>query len=292
MAVTTSTNVTATIYAKIIETLIAMYQYDAVTAAVFFRYKSLMDMPSATASFPRYVKNTYPAVATETTSLTPTTFDLSSTVDIAVSRVGIAREITNTAIEDSVLGRALYVDELVQDAARLFGEQLDTDATALFPSITAAVGTTNVALTIAVMVQAMSTQRANKARGAQVFHLHDFQIKDLQTAQIAATATPWATFFAPNADGTQFGGYFMNAPVWSSSKNPTVNAGVDRAGAVWSQGQAAPQYAAFALVMKRNPSSLEQTDILQDANIWASFARYGVGIPANSFATKIISKNA
>jgi len=292
MAVTTSTDVTKTIYAKVIESLIAMYQYDEVTAVPFFRYKSLVDTPSATASFPRYAKNSMGAVATETTSLTPTTWDLSSAVDIAVARVGIAREITNTAIEDSILGRALYTSELVQDAARLFGEALDTDGTALFGSLTASVGTTNVALTIAVLVQAMATQRANKARGPQVFHLHDFQIKDLQQAQIASTATPWTTFFAPNADGSQFGGYFMNAPVWSSSKNPTANAAVDRVGACFSQGQAMPQYCAFALVVKRMPSSLEQSDILQDANIWASFARYGVGIPANSFGTKIISKNA
>jgi hypothetical protein len=34
--------------------------------------------------------------------------------------------------------------------------------------------------------------------------------------------------------------------------------------------------------MKRLPSSLEQVDVLMDANIWASFCRYGVGIPANS----------
>jgi hypothetical protein len=289
MAVTTSP--ASLIYAKIIETLIAMYQYDEVTAVPFFRYKSIMGMASATASFPRYNKDSMPSVATETTSLTPTTFSFTN-VDIAVARVGIAREVTETALEDTVVGRALYTDELVQDAARLFGEAMDTDGTAQFSSITASVGTTTVALTIATLVAGMASQRSNKARGAQIIHLHDLQLKQLQQAQAAATATPWATFFAPNNDNTAFGGYFMAAPVFASSKNPTANAAADRVGCIWSQGQAAKQYAALALVVKRLPSSLEQSDILQDAHIWASFARYGVGIPANNFATKIISQNS
>lgn len=291
MAVTTSANVGSTVYAKIIETLIVMYQYDKLTAVPFFRYKSMENQPSAVASFPRYNKDSMASVATETTSLTPTTWTLTN-VDITIARIGVAREITQTAIEDSILGQALYVNELVTDAARLFGEQLDTDGTALFATLTASVGTTTVALTLAVMVQAMATQRANKAQGPAIIHMHDLQGKQLQVAQLAATATPWATFFQPNADTTQFLGYFMGAPVWSSSKNPTANAAADRVGAVFVQGQDAPQFCAFAFAAKRMPSSLTQTDILQDAFIWASFARYGVGIPANNFGTKIISQNS
>lgn len=292
MAVTTSATVAATIYAKVIETLILMYQYDTVTAVDKFRYKSIVGENAPIASFPRYNKDSVGAVATETTSLTPTTWTLTGTVDVTVARVGIAREVSNTAVEDSILGKALFVQELVQDAARLYGEQLDTDGTALFSALTASVGTTGVALTIAVCVAGMSQQRVNKCRGPQVMHLHDLQLKQLQQAQAAATATPWMIFFQPNADNTEFGGYFMGAEVWASSKNPTANAAADRVGAIFAQGQLAPQYAAFALVVKRTPSSLEQTDILQDANIWASFMRYGVGTIANSFGTKIISQNA
>ncbi len=232
MAVTTSTNVTSTILAKVIDPLIIAYQYDDTTAVPFFRYKDMSGQPSAVASFPRKNKDTYPTVATETTSLTPTTWSYTA-VDVTVSRYGIAREISDTAVEDSIVGQALFVSEWVKDAAILFGEQLDTDATALFASLTANVGTTNVALTIAVLVQGMATQRVNKAKGPQVMHLHDLQLKDLQTAQAAATATPWTAFYQPNADGTQFGGYFMGAPGGSSSKNPTANAAVDRVGAIF-----------------------------------------------------------
>jgi hypothetical protein len=291
VAVTTSANVGSTVYAKIIERLIIAYQYDRVTAAVAFRYKDMSNQPSAVASFPRYNKDSYPTVATETTSLTPTTWSMTN-VDVTVARVGIAREITQTAIEDSIVGQALYTQELVADAARLFGEQLDTDATNLFSSITASVGTTGVALTIAVMIQGMATQRVNKAQGSAFIHMHDLQGKQLQQAQAASTATPWASFFQPNADTTQFLGYFMGAPIWSSSKNPTANASADRVGAFFVDGQVDPEFCALALAMKRMPSSLTQTDVLQDAFIWASFARYGVGLVANNFSTKLISQNS
>lgn len=291
MAVTTSTSVTSTVYAKILERLILAYQYDRLTAAPFFRYKSMENTPSAVASFIRYNKDSYPSVATETTSLSPTTWQYTN-ADVTVARVGVAREITNTAIEDSIIGQALYVQELVQDAARLFGMQLDTDSTALFSSVTANVGATGTVLSIGTMVAGMSSQRVNKAQGAAIIHIHDLMLKQLQQAQVATQAIPWQVFFQPNADTTQFGGYFMGAPVWSSSLNPTANAAADRVGAIWCDGSTDPQFCAFALAAKRMPSSLTQTDILQDANIWASFARYGVGIVANNFATKIIAVNA
>ncbi len=289
MPATISTDVAGTILAKVIETGIIAYQYDEVTAIPFFRYKDLSGSNAPAAGFPRYTKNAYGTVATETTALA-TTAMVTTNVDVTVGRVGLARELSTTVAEDSIIGQALYVNEFVQDAARLYGEQLDTDATALFSSVTASVGTTATALSIATLVAGMSSQRVNKAKGAQVIHLHDLMLKQLQVAQAAATSTPWATFFQPNADSTAFGGYFMGAPVWASSKNPTANAAADRVGCIWSQNSS--QYCAFAYVSKRMPSSLTETNILSDSNVWASFARHGVGIVANNFATKIISQNS
>jgi hypothetical protein len=291
---TQSSDLAGTIYAKVIENLIIAYQYDETTAIPYARFKSIAEEFTATAGFPRKVKNAVATIATETT-ISTTTAMTTTNVDIAVSRVGIARGLTETAREDSIVGRSLYIDGFVQDAAVLFGESMDTDFTALFASITAAAGTTGVALSLATMVLVMATQRANKARGQQVIHMHDLQLKQLQQAQIAATATPWAVFFQPNNDNSQFGGYFMNAPVWASSKNPTINTAADRAGAAWSAGQgpgAKPDYTALGLVVKRMPSSLTQEDILSDAHNWASYMRYGVGIIANNFATKIVSINS
>jgi hypothetical protein len=294
MAATQSSDVAGTIYAKAIQMLVAEYQYDEVTAMWAFRYASIEGAQTNTAGFPRKVKNAVATVATETTTI-GTTAQTTTNVDIAVSRVGIAREITNTVKEDSTIAQSLSVEGLVADAARLFGESFDTDATGQFSAVTASVGSTGVAISIANMVAWVASQRSNKARGRQIGHVHDLGAKQLQQAQAAATATPWQSFFAPNADSSQFLGYFMNAQLWSSSKNPTANAAADRVGAMWSIGNgpdSKPEYCAFGFVMKRLPSSLEQPDVLMDANIWASFCRYGVGIVANSFATKYIHVNS
>ncbi len=289
---TQSSSVSTTIYAKYIEQLILAYQFDDVTITPYLRYRYIGDFPSTTASFPRAVKSALPAFGTpssETTLITGTEYTTTAT-DIAVARVGFAREITNTVKEDSVIGRSLEVQGLVMDAARLYGEFFDTNATSLFSSITATVGATGTPLTIQTMVSAVGTQRNNKAKGPQVISLHDFQLKQLQQAQAIATTTPWQVFFTPAGNSAQFGGYFMNAPVWASALNPTSTG--DRLGCIFVDGQAAPTYAAMAFVVKRMPSSLEQLHILEDSNIWASFSRVGFGVIANNFATSIRSINA
>lgn len=289
---TQSSSVSTTIYAKQIEQLVLAYQYDDLTISPYFRYQWIGDFATTTASFPRWVKSTGPSFgtpSTETTLITGTEFTTTAT-DVAVARVGFAREITNTVKEDSVVGRALEVQGLVMDAARLYGEFFDTNATALFSSVTASAGAAGQPLTIQSMVTAVGTQRNNKAKGPQVVSLHDFQLKQLQQSQVVSAATPWSQFFSPVANSAQFGGYFMNAPIWASALNPTSTG--DRLGCIFVDGQAAPQYAAFAWVMKRMPSSLEQLHILEDSNIWASFCRTGFGVIANNFATAIRSINA
>jgi len=292
MAETQSSSLSGTIYAKVIENLLIAYQYDELTITPYFRQGSIMDMATTTLAFPREVKSTGPTSGTpasETTALATTEFTTTS-VDIAVGRVGIAREVTDTAKEDSVMGRALDVAGLVADAAKLYGEYFDTASADLFSTITDEVGSSGVALSISDMVDAIGSQRSNKARGQQVVSLHDNQLKQLQQAQAAATATPWQVFYTPTGDGGQFGGYFMNAPVWASGLNPTSTG--DRLGACWVDGQAAPEYCAFGFVVKRLPSSLTESDVLMDATIWASFARTGCGIVADNFATSCRSVNA
>lgn len=289
---TQSSSLSGTIYAKVIEELVIAYQYDDLTVTPFFRFKSIADLATTTAAFPRLVKSTGPVAGTpasETTALAATELTTTS-VDIAVGRVGIAREITTTAKEDSVIGRSLDVAGLVMDAARLYGEYFDTASTALFSTVTLSVGSTGTSLTIPTMVAAVAQQRANKAKGPQVISLHDNQAKQYQQAQAAATATPWASFYSPSGDGGQFLGYFMNAPVWASGLNPTSTG--DRLGCIFVDGGARPEFCAFGFVVKRLPSSLTETHILMDSNVWASFARTGTGIIANNFATAIRSVNA
>jgi hypothetical protein len=289
---TQSSSLSGTIYAKVIEMGVIAYQYDDLTITPYFRYKTIADQATTTASFVRWVKSTGPAAGTptnETTALTPTE-QTTTSVDIAVGRVGLAREITTTAKEDSIVGRSLDVQGLIMDAARLYGEYFDTASADLFSTLTLSVGATGQPLSIATMVAAIGQQRTNKARGPMVISLHDNQLKQLQQAQAATTGTAWSTFYAPNAVGGQFGGYFMGCPIWSSGVNETSTG--DRLGAIWVDGQAAPEFSAFGFVVKRMPSSLTETHVLMDSNIWASFARTGCGVVANNFATCIRSINA
>lgn len=287
---TISSSVSGTIYAKFIEMLVIAYQYDDLTVVPYFRQASIADQATNTAAFPRWTKSALPAtVGSETTSITPTEQQTTST-DVAVSRIGIARKVSATVKEDSIVGRALELDGLVRDAARLYGEFFDTTATALFSSITATVGASGTVLTIATMVSLIGSQRANKAKGPLVVSLHDNQLKQLQQAQAASLSTPWQVFFEPTSDGGQFGGYFMNAPVWASGLNPTSTG--DRLGACWVDGQARPEFCALGWVIKRLPSSLTLPDVLMDAQIWASFARVGAGLIADNFSTSVRSVNA
>lgn len=289
MSETQSSSLSGTIYASVIDLGILAYQFDSLTVTPFLRYKSLATEATDTARFPRWVKSSGPATgtpATETTALATTEMTTTSAT-VAVSRVGIARELTEMAKEDSVVGRALYVQRFIMDAAILYGEYYDTTATALFSSITATVGPTGTSLSLATLVNAIGSQRANKARGAQVISLHDTGLKQLQQAQVSTTSTGGPTFYSPNAAGGQFGGYFMGSEIWASGLNPTSTG--DRLGAIWSLD---PEYACMAYVVKRPPSSLTQTNILMDSNIFASFARVGFGIIADNFGTSIRSVNA
>lgn len=286
---TLSANVTNLILAKAVDRLLTFYQYDKVTFLGFARFRSIIDEATTTASFNRPTKNAAAAVATEATTMTPTTF-ATTTVDVAVSRSGLAREVSETVLEDTILGRAAFMGMLIDDAATLIGELAETDFAAQFANASTTVGTTNTAATIANLVSMIGQQRTNKARGQQVLCLSDAQLRDIQAAQVAATGTPWASFYQPNADGSEYGGVFMGAPMFASGLCATANAAADKVGAIFSQGQANPGYCAFAYVMKRPPTMKSDVDIWKDTVKLAALTRYGVGTPATNFATKLVTK--
>ena len=287
MGLTTSASITETIYTRVIETLLLAYQYDGVTALPFFRFRNMVADPSPVAGFPRAVKDATTDLATEATALVAVEFETTG-VDVTNARVGIARDVSATAMEDSILGRALITRDLVVDAGILLGEAADTDGMALFAAATNFVANTGVDMTIANLVEGMATQRTAKARGPQVIHLHDEHLNQLQQAQVVATATPWETFYQPNADHSQFGGYFMGAPIWSSSLNPLNASGADRISCIWSQGQSAPAFCAFGHTVKRHPTTKFTEEILADSTVSATITRYGVGTIAANFATKLV----
>ncbi len=285
---TQSSSLSGSIYASVIDLGVLAYQWNDVVVAPHFRHKNIANEQSDTARFLRWVKssNIPAAPGGEDQAITPTELTTTSAT-VQVSRIGLARELTETAKEDSVVGRALYVQVFIMDASRLYGEYYDTTASALFGSIVATVGPSGQTLSILTLVNAVGSQRSAKARGENVISLHDHQLKQLQQAQVQATSTGWPQFYSPNGAGGQYGGVFMGCNIWASGVNPTSTG--DRLGAIWSLD---PEHAGMAMVVKRPPSSLTESNVLKDSNYWASFARVGFGIIANNFATSIRSLNA
>lgn len=292
MTQTTSTSVTETINSEAIDSLITAYQYDEAVAIPFFRFKSLIGTGSPVGSFPRWVKDAHEDLATEGTAMTPVELETTE-VSITAARIGLAREPTNTMLEDTILGRAQFMASIAMDAAILFGMAEDEDATAQFANASGSVSDTGNPIEILDMVEMMGTQRSNKARGAQVFNLHDYHLKQLQRAQAVATGTPWQTFYQPAADSTSFGGYFMGAPIFASSLNPTANAGADRVSCLYSRGdiEAQKMFCAFGYVVARMATTKQDEQVLADSLVTATTKRSGVGTIAANFATKGVFDN-
>lgn len=287
MTQTSSTSVTELINSEAIDSLIIAYQYDDQVVVPFFRYKSMIGTGSAVASFPRWVKDAHEDLATEATAMVAVELETTD-VQITAARVGLAREPTNTMLDDTILGRAQFMSSLAMDAAILLGMAADEDAAAQFSSATGSVTDTGNPIEILDLVEMVGTQRTNKARGAQVINLHDLHLKQLQRAQASATATPWQTFYQPSADSTSFGGYFMGAPIFATSLAPTANAGADRVSCIYSRGdiEAQKMFCAFGFTVARVPTTKEQEQILADSLVTATTYRYGVGTIAANFATK------
>jgi len=290
MTVTTTTSGTQLIRSEVVDTLLIHYQYEDVRLLPFARFKSLVGMPGNKARFTRRAKASVTnPIANETTSLTPAEY-IPTKVDVTVARAGLAREPSESFLEDTELGRAAQMEDFILDAARLLGEAAEDDFTDEFSNASNSVSNAGSALTIANLISAMGKQRSARVRGPHVFGLGHFQLEDLQAAQAAATSTPWTSFYQPNADGSAFGGFFMGHPIFSTDLVPTANTAANRVGAVWARGDAAPAYAAFAYVVKRPPTMKQDTDVLKDTEVMAFITRYGVGTPATNFATSITSR--
>lgn len=291
-----STDVGSLVNAEWISNSILAYVWDAPVHSDKVRYQSLIDVKSPTASFPRQVKgpSTISTVATETTSIATVAMTFTDT-GITVSRYGIARGITTTAEEDNQLGEMIYNQMFVEDAARLYGELLDTLVVAQFASASTTVGATTVALSVATAMSAVAAQRNKKVRGKMCIALHDLQLAQLHVAQAAATSPAFDRFYSINADVTGYGGTLLGVEIWASSLVPTANAAADRKGAIFAVGSqqgGLDAYSAFALTIKRMPTSKQDEIIQEDTKIWVSTMRAGAGTIAANFATAIQSANS
>src|SRR5688572_3289431 len=122
---TTVTTLTELVYAEWINPVIMEYAHSFTVAAPFLLWKDLRGKASKVGSFPRWVLDSAATGLGETTDLTSEDLE---TLDatITATEIGIRRDVTDIALEDTLAGSALF-DFIVKDAATLFAINMDND---------------------------------------------------------------------------------------------------------------------------------------------------------------------
>lgn len=276
MAVTDTTTLTELVNSEYINQAILDYAHDYAVAAPFLNWLDLRGRATKVGSFPRWVLDTATDITNETTALNNETLETTD-VQITAAEIGVRRDISDAALEESVLGAQIF-DFLVRDAGVLFGISLDDDIVALFPSLSTNVGTSTANLTIANMVEAQAQVRKNGMRGRLVYVLDDQQASDYQAAQAADSTSNTADFYEVST-GIESGylGTFMGAPVWQTGLCDTANTAADVVGACFIRGDLNPQQACFGGVMTRDMRTELERDASARLTEFVATAKWGVG---------------
>jgi hypothetical protein len=291
MAETTTTTLTELVNTEVISRMILEYAHAAVVATPLFKLYDIRNEATKTVAVAQWVADAAADIANETTSLTAETMETTD-VTAAAADMGILREVSRNALQDSIVGRQL-LDRIVQDAGRLLAIALEDDAVALFGSLATTVGSTGVNLSLANMAEALAAIRSNniQAPGGAAFVLHTQQAADYQTALLASTSTTVNSFamMSQGSLNSNYLGQFGGADIYTTSLCDTANAGADRVGACFVRGDdpANAGWECFGLVLKEAPYMDMDKDIAKRTELvavtarWAPFEQFdlaGVGI--------------
>jgi len=285
---TTTTTLTELVNSEFISDAILEYAADYAVSAGFCRLIDLRGKATSVASFPRWVLDAGADLSQATDVSTNTALETTD-VQVTAAEVGLRREVTDDAIEDSILGQALF-PFLVQDAGRLLGIMLEDDICALFAGFSTSVGTSGANLSLANMVEAQAQIRINKMRGQLVYVLDDQQASDYQAAQAAATSTTVDSFFtvSPEANSA-FLGSFMNAEVWQTGLCDTANTGANVVGACFIRGDRSPMSAAIGMSLSRDVRTELERNASARSTEFVATAKWGVAEIADESGTGIIT---
>lgn len=287
MAVTSATTVTELVNTELINPQILMYAADVTPSSQYLNWLDLRGRATKVGSFPRWILDTA-TDAGETTDLTTETLETTD-VQITAAEVGVRRDITYAAIEESVIGSGIF-DFLLMDFGKLLGISLEDDICALFPSLSTSVGSSGTDLSLANMVEAQAQVRKNKMFGNMVYILDDQQASDYQAAQVASTSTTVSGFMAPNTQaGSEYLGTFMNAPVWQTGLCDTANTGANVVGACFVRGDTNPTSACFGGVMTRDITIRSDYNVRARSTDVAGTAKWGVGEINDDAGAKLVT---
>lgn len=241
--------------------------------------------------------------ATEGTDLGNTQVSTGS-ITITAAEYGVAMEITDNVIEDSVRGIDVF-GWLESRHLHAINLAMDDDFIALFASLSNSVGSTGVDLTIAQMI---SAQQGVRVRGAvtdtSVYVIDNEQQLNLDTALQAANAA--AAIYALSADrligyaptGDQGLGamrhtmQFRNFPVFTSGLTDLANASADVVGAFFCATSAANDAngaTTFGHVWKRLPRLETDRIPIGRSTLLVTTAKWGCAELQDGSGTAIIT---
>lgn len=236
MAATTTSTATETIYAKILTNMMIDAMYGAAVMDSLVRQESLVGKPSNSYSFPVWPSLTAASIA-ETVDLASTAVDTTN-VDIACTEASSIRiDVTDLLNEASIVSDG---SKFADQGGKAVADKRDVDLAALLGGFSSTVGTSGVDLTEANLLDALTTLTNADAPRPYVLVLHTQQVGDLRKALATTTASVQTNTDPDSLGGTGNGfefGYY-GIPVYASTNVPTANAAADRAGAIFSRGQA------------------------------------------------------
>jgi len=274
---TTTTTLEELVNSEFINRAVLEYALDFVVIAPYVNVLDLRGTASSTGSFPRWNSppDAHTDLANETTDLAATALQTTQ-VSIVAAEIGIRRDVTDTAIEDSVIGSSVF-DFIVKDAGNALAVALDDDLSGLNSGLSNTTGTTTEDLDLAQMVESMSKLRKQKMRGQACFILGLQQAQDLQSAQAASSGTQLGSFMTIEANNSNYLGTFMGAPVWCSSTIDIMNDNADEAGCLIINGATNPTSCPYGMVISRDVRVETDRDIHNRTTLVVATARWGVG---------------
>lgn len=281
MASTTTTTATETIYAKILTDVMIDAMYSNAVMDPLVRQESLAGRPSSTFSFPVWPSLTAASIA-ETNDLSSTAVDTTN-VDISVTEASSIRiDVTDLLEENTILSGGMAFAE---QGAKAVADKRDSDLAALLGGFSGTTGSSGVNLTEANLLDGITTLTNADAPKPYVIVLHTQQVGDLRTA-LSTTTAVLQTGTSPGSVGSTGMGYefpYYGHPVFSSTNVPTANGGADRAGAIFSKGQA------LARVDKRPIRVRPQRDESLRATEFNITSVYGQGELVDGWGVSVIT---
>ncbi|HMG21778.1 MAG TPA: hypothetical protein VK607_10690 [Kofleriaceae bacterium] len=282
--------------------------------AGFAKEFNLIGQPTKTAKIP--VENSFWGSPADRGAGVDTEFDQAELTDvpnvarstgvvtIAAGEYGVAHELEDKVPEDSIPAWDLLI-QFDQRMLHVLLLAMDDDFIALFAGLSNVVGTTNVDLTVAQLLQVQSDllTRGVQAEG-MVYVLDNKQAADINAALIGTNAAQAIYAMAadrilswqpmPSLTSRQIS-TFRGYPVFVSGLTDTANAAVDVVGAGFVPSTAVNDnfgHTTFGAVWKRLPRFEMERHAKRRTSDFVMTARWGVGEMLDGSGSAIITNAA